>query len=255
MLLLHLVEDLGLCRRRGDAVDENVRRRQFLGERLRQPDQPRLRCRIMRGIGIAVLARDRGDVDDAAIAVLQHFRHDRAASQIRTDEIDINDAPPDIRLQLPELAVAAGDAGVVDEDVDLAVPRDGGLRGGAHRSIIGEFDDIAGNRAQRGQTGLRRIERLRVDIPEHYGRAGGEHALGSGIADAPRAARDDGHAAFKIDLVQTRSPSARARRIAPARAGLVPWRGLIKGRRRIVAPFQAGSTTRSTVPNPSISAV
>ena len=69
MLLRHLVEDRGLGGGRGHGVDEDVVLRQFLAERFRQRDQAGLRGRIMRGVGIAFLAGDRGDVDDAAVVL------------------------------------------------------------------------------------------------------------------------------------------------------------------------------------------
>ena len=61
-------------------VDEDVVLREFLAERFGQRDQAGLRGRIVRGVGIAFLAGDRGDVDDAAVFLLQHRRHDRLAA-------------------------------------------------------------------------------------------------------------------------------------------------------------------------------
>ena len=69
------------------------------------------------------------------------MRHHRAAGQIGRDEIDLDDAPPDIGLELPQRRIAAGDAGIVDEDVDLAGVADKRVDGLADRRLVGDVDD------------------------------------------------------------------------------------------------------------------
>ena len=88
VLLRHLVEDRGLRRRRRDAVDRDVVGRELLAERLGQRDHAGLRRRIGRRVRIAFLAGDRGDVDDAAVVLRDHRRHDGAAAVERAVEID-----------------------------------------------------------------------------------------------------------------------------------------------------------------------
>ena len=99
--MLHLGEQFGLRRRRRDAIDQDAGRRQFLGQRFGQPDQPGFRRRIVRGVGIALFAGDRGDIDDATVTGPHHMRHHGAADEIRRDQIDFDDLPPDLRRQLP----------------------------------------------------------------------------------------------------------------------------------------------------------
>ena len=70
--LRHLLEHPRPCRRRGDAVDGDVVPGEFLAERLGQGDDAGLRRAVGRGVGIAFLAGNRGDVHDAAVVLGAH---------------------------------------------------------------------------------------------------------------------------------------------------------------------------------------
>src|SRR6202023_615588 len=74
----------------------------------------------MRGVWVALLAGDRGDVDDAAVFPGEHRRHDRLAADEGAVEIDAQHLAPLIEIGLPYRLVDAGDAGIVDENIDLA---------------------------------------------------------------------------------------------------------------------------------------
>src|SRR4030081_475453 len=74
----------------------------------------------MRGVGIALLAGDRGDVDDTAVILLDHARYDRLAADEGPVEIDAQHLAPFLEVGLPYRLVDSGDAGIVDENVDLA---------------------------------------------------------------------------------------------------------------------------------------
>src|SRR6202035_2878544 len=74
----------------------------------------------MRGVGVAFLAGDRGDVDDAAVFLLDHRWHDRLAADEGPVEIDAQDLAPFLEVGFPYRLVDSGDAGIVDENVDLA---------------------------------------------------------------------------------------------------------------------------------------
>ncbi len=132
VLLRHLVEDRGLGRRRRHRVDQDVVRGELLAERLRQRDQAGLGGRIMRGVRIAFLAGDRGDVHDAPVLLLEHRGHDRLADDEGAVEVDAQHLVPLGEVGLPHRLVDAGDAGIVDEDVDLAE--------GGERRIAGLLD-------------------------------------------------------------------------------------------------------------------
>ena len=74
----------------------------------------------MCGVGVAFLAGDGGDVDDAAIALADHHGRDRLAADKRPVEIDAQHLAPFLEVGFPHRLVDAGDSGIVDEDVDLA---------------------------------------------------------------------------------------------------------------------------------------
>ena len=123
----HLVEDRGLRGGGRDAVDRDVVAGKLLAERLGQRDDAGLRRRIGGGVRIALLAGDRGDVDDAAVVLRDHQRHHGAAAQERPVEIDAHHLRPCLRRIFGDRHVGPGDAGVVDQDVDAAERRDRGV--------------------------------------------------------------------------------------------------------------------------------
>ena len=124
VLLGHLVEDRGLRRRRRHAVHQHAGLRASLPRRLGQRDHARLGGRVGHRVRVAFLAGDRSDVDDAAVARLHHVRRDRAAAQELAGEVDAQHALPFLDRVVDRRRVHAGDAGVVDQHVDLAeLPR------------------------------------------------------------------------------------------------------------------------------------
>ena len=127
---LHLVKYVSLGSSRCNAVHQNVGLRQFLAERFGQPDQPGLRGGVVRCVRVALLAGHGCDVDDASIAIREHFRHDGVTDKERRDQVDVDHLAPDGRLQLPRLGIAARDAGIVDEDVDPTMAPGHGIGGG-----------------------------------------------------------------------------------------------------------------------------
>ncbi len=77
----------------------------------------------MRLLGGAVLAADRGDVADPAVALCDHRRQHRLGDQERALGVDVHHAVP---VRLGERLDGGGDqdAGIVDERVDRAEFRD-----------------------------------------------------------------------------------------------------------------------------------
>src|SRR6266851_8771477 len=153
----------------------------------------------MRGVGIAFLASDRGDVDDAAVVPFHHVMHDRLAADEGSVEIDAQDLAPFLEVGFPYRLVDPGDAGVVDENVDLA---EGLERGVARLFDRGEIRHVDLERGDAGADFLCGLlgERL-VMIPDRNLGAGGDKTLGDGAPKPLRAAGDDGAAAVEIDLV------------------------------------------------------
>src|SRR3984893_17968795 len=93
----------------------------------------------MRGVGVAFLAGDRGDVDDAAVILFDHRRHDRLAADEGSVEIDAQYLAPFLEVGFPYRLVDAGDAGIVDEYVD---PAERGQRGVARFFNRGEIRHV-----------------------------------------------------------------------------------------------------------------
>src|SRR5580693_4576075 len=94
----------------------------------------------MRRVRVAFLAGDRGDVDDAAVVLLDHRGHDRLAADEGPVEIDAQYLAPLVEVGLPYRLVDPGDAGVVDENVDLAECLDRGVAGLLDRGKVGDVD-------------------------------------------------------------------------------------------------------------------
>src|SRR5260370_16644441 len=81
----------------------------------------------MRRVGVAFLAGDRGDLNDAAVILLDHRRHDRLAADEGPVEIDAQNLVPFLEVGFPYRLVDSGDAGIVDENVDSAERIEGGI--------------------------------------------------------------------------------------------------------------------------------
>ena len=113
--------------------------------------------------------------------------------------------------------VAAGDAGVVDEDVDAADAPAIAARSPRRPTVSSVSSTTSGaHRAERWPSVLLASrEPVAVDVPQHDGGARGEHALGDGVADALRAAGDDRDAALR-DRSGSWQQSLQRRGAAPA---------------------------------------
>src|SRR5216684_521397 len=161
----------------------------------------------VRSVGVAFLASDRGDVDDAAVVPFHHVRHDRLAADEGPVEIDAQDLAPFLEVGFPYRLVDPGDAGVVDENVDLAESLE---RGVARLFDRGEIRHVDLERGDAGADFLCGLlgERL-VMIPDRNLGAGGDKTLGDGAPKPLRAAGDDGAAAVQIDLVHDAIPLLR----------------------------------------------
>ena len=120
MLVADLGQDRGLDHGRRDGVDQHARGGNFFGDRFGQADDARLRGRVGDGVRVAFLAGDRGDVDDAAGAGVDHDRDDGLAAEEYAGQVDVHDLLPLVDAQLPDRRGAAGDAGVVDQRVDAS---------------------------------------------------------------------------------------------------------------------------------------
>src|SRR4029079_14417396 len=113
-----LLENRGPGGGRSNGIDGYMVSRQFLAERLGERNDAGFRGRIGGGVRIAFLAGDRGDIGDAAVILLDHPRNQRLAAIELAGEVDADDAVPLLDRNLPGLENGAGNAGIVDENID-----------------------------------------------------------------------------------------------------------------------------------------
>ena len=107
-------------------VDRDAARRELAGRRLGQPDEPGLRRAVVRLAHLAGLPGHRRDVDDPPAPRLEHRAGDGLGHPEGAEQVRLEDLAPRL-LAHPHDQVVAGDARVVDEDVDLAERIEGGL--------------------------------------------------------------------------------------------------------------------------------
>jgi len=155
----------------------------------------------VRRVGIAFLAGDRSDIDDAPIAPLQHDRHDRVAAQVNPEEIDHDDRAPFFRRQLPRLFRCSCDAGVVDQDVDFAELSKRGLDPGSDRLKLRDIDYRRVRRALVGQVFHCASQRVAIDVPQAAPRARSQQTLCNGKTDSARCAGHHGAFPCQFDPI------------------------------------------------------
>ena len=122
-----------------DGVAGNVARADFAGDGHGQADQSGLRSGVVGLPRLAHLAENAGDVDDASPALLEHGADDLLDAEIRGSQIGLQDGVPVGALHAHDELIA-GDAGVVDQDIDLAELGDGGLDGGLDLLFVGDIE-------------------------------------------------------------------------------------------------------------------
>ena len=91
----------------------------FDGDGAREADESRLGGDVIRLPGVAGFGHDRGDVDDAAGALLEHCAEGLLDAQVRAGEVGAEHCVPVVELHAEGEGVA-GDGGVVDENVEAA---------------------------------------------------------------------------------------------------------------------------------------
>jgi hypothetical protein len=170
----------------------------FEGHGARQLHQTAFGGVVGRPAGHGDEALDTAHVDDAAPAALDHLRRHGAADQERAGEVGGHHLLP-FRLAELQRRLANVDAGVVDQDVDVAERGDGLLHHRRHRSVIGDvgFDGERPVAILRAHT-VRRGLRLGV-VPageDDVGPGAGERA-GHRFAQPLAAAGDERHAAIQ----------------------------------------------------------
>src|ERR1700761_5808327 len=180
---------VGLDEARRDAVDGDVAAAQLARQRARHARHAGLGRGVVGLAGVAAGAHDRGDVDDAAEALLHHRAHDLARHAEDRLQVGVVHRVP-VGVLHAHGEVVARDAGVVDQHVHAAVFLDDAVDQRRHaRGVVDvELDTLAA-----GVSGQRLGDRLRAGV------AGGGaddteatrgELLRDGTADAARGAGD-----------------------------------------------------------------
>src|SRR5215211_8586726 len=94
--------------------------RRLQGQAVGQPEQPRLGRGVVGLADVALLPNHRADVDDPAVAPVQHVLEHGPAEVEGAGQVDVDDPVPVLHAHLADRLVD-GDAGVVDQDVELAL--------------------------------------------------------------------------------------------------------------------------------------
>src|SRR5471030_2669063 len=134
----------------------------------------------MRRVGVAFLAGDRGYVDDAAVFLFDHRGHDRLAADERPVEIDAQHLAPFVEVGFPYRLVDPGDAGIVDENIDLAERPKRGVTRLLDRGKVRHIDPERGDAGADGLGGL--LRERQVMIPDRDLGAGTDKTLGDSAA-------------------------------------------------------------------------
>ena len=203
------------------AAELRTAHRELVREALRERDDGVLRDAVDPG------ARDeaghRGGVHDVAfLALRDHLRHEAADAVDDAHQVDAHHPAPLVERALPRrlAGAAAGDAGVVAEDVDGAERIERLARERFHGVRLRDVADDGGDGSARL---LQRVggfvERLRLDVREHHLHAVRGEPRGHALADAARRSGHDGDAVLellhRVLLRRARHPS-RPRRAAAA---------------------------------------
>ena len=104
-------------------VASNVARSQFASDGHGEADQAGFRRGVISLPCLPHLAEDARDVDDASPALLEHGSGDVLDAEVCRSKIGLQNGVPIGTLHAHDQLVA-GDAGVVDQDIDLAQLRD-----------------------------------------------------------------------------------------------------------------------------------
>src|ERR1700682_5261018 len=113
--LVHHVRDQ---RARSDRVDVDAIILAFERQRLGEPYDPRLRCRIGGDRRHWIRRTATGDVDDLAIVLRTKHRHGRTRDIDEAEQIDPDGIDPLVPVDVLDIAHWAVDAGIVDENIE-----------------------------------------------------------------------------------------------------------------------------------------
>src|SRR5581483_5290005 len=234
-----------------DRVHRDLPARVLACDRLRQADHRRLRGRIVRLAGIPHHADDRGDINDAAEALLRHRLQDRLGAVERAVEIHLKDQVP-VLLAHPQQEAVARDAGIVDEDVDPAPLLEDLVD---HRLDVARVGDVHLEIERAAAELLDRGDGLfgapGIQIGDDDVGASLREGFGNGAADALRRAGDDGMLAVKVH-------ACNACKVASKVLGSETFKVFASGAMRLMRPARTApgpTSTKVLTPSPGMTLI
>src|ERR1700733_5785069 len=153
----------------------------------------------MRSVGIALLAGNGSNIHDASVVLLDHHGCDGLAADEGAVEVDAQHLAPFIEVGLPDRLVDAGDAGIVDENVDLPEGFQRFLARFLNGGEVG-YVNLDGGDARADFLG-RLLGQWLIVIPDRDLGARSKKALGDRAPETLGTAGNDSAAAIQIDLV------------------------------------------------------
>ena len=192
-------EHIGAGDAGGDGVDADVVGAEFAGEGFGEAVDGEFGGGIAAAGGLAVKADHRASVQDDAAALSFHEGCGGFGAGKNGFKIEVDDGVEGGFVVVIE-GFAGGDAGVVDQDVKVAVVVNEVLEGGGHGLDAGELGSDAGDGAARvgglellnGFFGTGRFRATDDDAGALF-----QKGFGDGVADAAGAAGDDGDFVFQ----------------------------------------------------------
>ena len=184
---------------RGDGVGGDVELALFQRQRAGEADQAGLGGRVVGLAGVAPV-RARGDVDHAAPLSFHHGGQGRPGAVVGAFQDGVDHGVP-VRFRHLEQVLVAGEAGVVDQDVDAAVGARCLVGHGPHLAVVADVQHGAdGLEAGFLQAGDSLAHGVGVDVGDHDARAFARQRQGRGVADAAAGSGDDGDFAGELQI-------------------------------------------------------
>src|SRR5262249_15122464 len=180
-----------------DTIHPDCRVGQLFAERFCKSDHGSFAGAICRRVRIAVLARNRSNVDDPTVVSIAHERRNCPATVERSLHVDGEDSLPVVDRILPQPGVRTADTRAIYEYVDGRDDPERLLDGTHHRTQVADVD---GN-ARSAQLLHGSPCRLRVEVPNHDLGTRRNQARCNGESQPRRATGHYGIAAVKIQFV------------------------------------------------------
>ena len=179
-----------------DGEDGDAVRLELLGQRLAEAVHGRLAGAVGRRRAARQVGGAARDVDDAPAAALDHPRDHGAAAEVDAEDVDLEDVPPLVGLELPAGVLPDRDPRVVDEEVDRAEL----LFGSRHHPLDVRADRDVGLDRETAGLGGGRLHLLPRSRRDGDARAGARELERDPAADPAPTAGDERDPAFEVGV-------------------------------------------------------